>query len=259
MAAIGAAALLSYVLQTPTYESSAGAALPSANGEDGFGLTLRGYQEFATSTPVMEEVTTQLQLAASPPQIRNLIDVQLDQRGRYITTSASGKTGQEAFLLANQWIQSYDQQIQAKIQDQFLELKIEASRKVARMLPELTQAEDTLASFDLENPIAIEDSRSSVMQKELAANEIQLRRLLVSPMPADTVTLAYLQGVLSNTPSAIGRGGSPGPAFLLFPSSSAEEGSSSEEFPNLIYLELRNCHEITRPLLHAQLYLMGDS
>ena len=22
---------------------------------------------------------------------------------------------------------------------------------------------------------------------------------------------------------------------------------------------LRNCHEITRPLLHAQLYLMGDS
>ena len=60
MATIGAAALLSYVLLTPTYKSSAGAALPSANGAGQLGLTLRGYQVFATSTPVMEEVTSSL-------------------------------------------------------------------------------------------------------------------------------------------------------------------------------------------------------
>lgn len=57
---VGVAAAFGYLVQTPRFESTAGAVVPSANGEGGLGLTLRGYQEFATSTAVIESMRQKL-------------------------------------------------------------------------------------------------------------------------------------------------------------------------------------------------------
>ena len=68
-----AATTFGYVIQTPTFEATGGATLPSADGTNGLGLTLRGYQEFATSTPVMGSVGQKLGRQTNAGQLRGVL------------------------------------------------------------------------------------------------------------------------------------------------------------------------------------------
>jgi uncharacterized protein involved in exopolysaccharide biosynthesis len=82
----------------------------------------------------------------------------LNRDERFITVTASAETGEEAFQLASRWIEAYDEQFQAKVQEQFTSLRDEATNRVELLTPELTLAEDKLARFDLENPIGAMES-----------------------------------------------------------------------------------------------------
>ena len=140
VAAVGVAAVFSYLVQTPRFESTAGAVLPPANGEDGLGLSLRGYQELATSTVVIERMRQKLGLPSAPALVRNQLQASTDEKERYIAVTASGKTGEEAFSLASQWVESYGEQLRDDIQIQFSAQKADATQKVDALLPEFTVA-----------------------------------------------------------------------------------------------------------------------
>ena len=176
--AVGVAALFSYLVQTPRFESTAGAVLPPANGECGLGFSLRGYQELATSTAVIEKMRQKLGLALAPALVRNQLKVSTEEgegyisittfrqagkapfqvatdRGeRLISVTASGETGEEAFQLATQWIQSYDEQVQTVILRQFTDFKHEATLRIELLLPELALVEDRLTRFDRLAPVS---------------------------------------------------------------------------------------------------------
>ena len=98
VAAVGLAVVFSYLVQTPRFESTAGAVLPSANGESGLGLSLRGYQELATSTAVMERIGQELGLA--PGLVRNQFQTSTVGEERFISITASAESGEEAFQMA---------------------------------------------------------------------------------------------------------------------------------------------------------------
>ena len=236
--AVAAASIFGYVIQTPTFESSGGATLPSAKADGGLGLTLRGYQEFATSTPVMDAVRQKLGLETNVGQLRARYTFQLEKDERFISVTASAATGEEAFLLASRWIEAYDEQLQAQIRKQFTSLKENANREVESLVPALELVEDDLARFDLDNPISILEARYSALEVELTYNETQLRGLLGSSQMPNAGTFTYFEGILPGGSGTVGGGGSPGIAALPDAVSPDEAGSVNSTINNSTYLEL---------------------
>lgn len=184
VAAVGVAAVFSYLVQTARFESTAGAVLPSANGEGGLGLSLRGYQELATSRAVIERMRQKLDLAPVPTLVRNRLQASTDEEGyisitvsgkageetfqvstdrdeRFISITASGESGEEAFQLATQWIEAYEEQVQAVIQRQFTDLKDEATERIDLLLPELALVEDSLIRFNGSDPVSSSDGEET--------------------------------------------------------------------------------------------------
>ena len=193
-----AATIFGYVIQTPIFEATGGATLPSADGTNGLGLTLRGYQEFATSTPVMDSVAQKLSLETNAGQLRARYSLQLEEDERFITITASAETAEEAFLLASSWIEAYDEQLQAQIQSQFASLKEKASRNMELLGPEVELAEDALTRYNLENPVpvALLEAHIAELGAELSSSEARHSELTSSIIPAQEARFAFLQSGL---------------------------------------------------------------
>ena len=238
VAAVGVAAVFSYLVQTPRFESTAGAVLPPANGEGGLGLSLRGYRELATSTAVIERMRQNLGLASAPALIRNQLEASTDEKERYISVTASAETSEEAFSLASQWIESYGEKVRDDIQIQFSAQKEDATQKVNALLPEFTAAQDALASFDLDNPLGVREGQLSAMEQELASNETRLRLLLASDTGEDPAVRAYLQAILSDTAGTLGGGGTPGVSGLPGVGADSASESNSATLAESIFDEL---------------------
>ena len=236
-AAVVIGGIANYVVLSPTYQASGGASLPSANGEGGLGMTLLGYQEFASSTPVMDAVGQKLGLQLDASQLRNHYAFEVDQNQRFITVTATAETAEQAFRLASAWLEAYDEQVQAEIQKQFTQLKGSASEQVGLLFSQLTEAEESLARFDLENPIAIMESRLASLESELINSESRLRELTRSSIPTSEAKLASLQDIPDEGNGAIGAGGSPASASPPI-SSSSGTGPSEVTIPDPTYLEL---------------------
>ena len=161
--AVGVGAAFSCLVQTPRFEATAGAVLPPANGEGGLGLSLRGYQELATSTAVIESIGQKLGLTSAPALVRNQLQVSTDEdeKERYISIIASADTGEEAFQLATQWIEAYDERVQAVIRQQFDGLKDEATRRIELLLPELALLEDSLTRFERSDSVGSSEGETA--------------------------------------------------------------------------------------------------
>lgn len=216
-----AATIFGYVIQTPTFEATGGATLPSADGTNGLGLTLRGYQEFATSTPVMDSVGQKLGRQTNAGQLRARYTIQLEKDERFINISASAETAEEAFLLASRWIEAYDEQLQAQIQSKFASLKENASRKKELLGPALELAKGALNKFDLEYPITAMEARLPSLEDELTNSETRLSELTLTLIPAQETRLASRERVLYGEAGTIGGGGS---SFVASPTiDSADE------------------------------------
>lgn len=236
-AAVIISGIANYVVLSPTYQASGGASLPSANGEGGLGMTLLGYQEFASSTPVMDAVGQKLGLELDAGQLRNHYTFEVDQNQRFITVTATAETAEQAFRLASAWIEVYEEQVQAEIQSQYTQLKDSASQQVGILGSQLTEAEESLARFDLENPLSIMESRLASLESELIADETRLRELVRSSIPAGEAKLVSLQDTLEEGNGVIGAGGSPASASPPI-SSSSGTGPSEVTIPDPTYLEM---------------------
>ena len=146
-------------------------------------------------------------MASVPASIRNQLSVTMDGKERHISVTASAETGEEAFQSASQWIVSYAEQLEDDIQTQFSVQKEEATQKVDTLLPDFTAVKETLAEYDLENPLGVREARLTALEKELTANETQLSRQLGSEIGGDPTVRAYLQAVLSDAKASVGGGG----------------------------------------------------
>jgi capsular polysaccharide biosynthesis protein len=236
--AIAVATIFSYVIQTPTFKATGGASLPAANADGGLGLTLRGYQEFAASTPVMDAVSQKLGLQPDAGRLRAGYTFQLEKDERFITVTASAETAEQAFQLASRWIEAYDEQVQANIREQFDSLRDETNRQLEIITPELALAEDGLARFDLENPIITLEARIPALEAELSGSETQLRGLLDSSRMLDAGSLEYLEGTLPGGSGSVGGGGSPGAATQGREGAFDEPESIDSTINDSTYLEL---------------------
>ena len=232
-----AATTFGYVIQTPTFEATGGATLPSADGTNGLGLTLRGYQEFATSTLVMDSVGQKLGRETNAGELRALYAVQLQKDERFISISASAETAEEAFLLASRWIEAYDEQLQAQIQSQFAFQNETASREKEFLGPALELAKGALNKFDLENPITAMEARLLSLGDELTNSETRRSELTLTLIPVQETRLASQESVLYGEAGTIGGGGS---SFVVSPTinSADEVEPANATKTNPAYLEL---------------------
>ena len=236
--AVRAATVISYLVQASRFESTAGAVLPPAKPEGGVGLSFRGYQELAASTAVIERMRLKLGLASAPGLVRNQLQASTDKEQGYISMTTSGKTAEEAFSLANQWLESYGEQVRDDIQLRLSSQKEEATPKVGSLPVELAAAQDALSGFDLENPLGVRKGRLSAMEQELANNETRLLRLWWSDAGVDPAVDAYLRAVMSDTPGALGGGGTPGAVSLADFGSPASNEANNPVSSSPVYIEL---------------------
>lgn len=168
---------------------------------------------------------------------------------RFITVTASAETGEEAFQLASRWIEAYDEQLQAKVQEQFTSLRDEATNRVELLTPELTLAEDKLARFDLENPIGAMESLLSSLEEELTFNETQLRGLLGSSQMNYAGTFMYLEDILPGGSGSVGGGGSPGIGAAQREGSPYDSKSVASIINQSTYLELSRAQTYLEDIL----------
>ena len=202
------AGIISYGFQASTYLSSAGGILPSANGDNGVGLSPPGYREFASSTRVLEAVAGELDLELSAGQLRNQFTFQVDECD-FLTTTASAPTAEEAFRLAASWLEVYDREVQSLLQDQFGLIKTRSTREFELLEPQLDEAEDRLARFNLETPPGKMESQLANSEAELSESEKQLEELTKFTIPDDEARLTAMLNAYDSESGAIGGGGSP--------------------------------------------------
>jgi hypothetical protein len=236
-AAVVIGSVVNYVVLSPTYRASGGGSLPVANGENDLGTIRLAYQEFASSTQVMEAVGEKLGLKLDASQLRNHYTFTVDQDQRFITVMAMAETPEQAVRLVNAWLEAYDEQIQAEVQQQLAQLKSSASQQVELLLDRLAETEEDLAKSDLENPLTSMESYLASLDSELLNRQTRLRELTQTSIPADEVKLASLQDILNGGNGTISSGGSPASARPTI-SYSPGGGPAAITIPNPTYLEL---------------------
>jgi capsular polysaccharide biosynthesis protein len=203
-----AAVVFTYVIQTPAYTSSGGATLPPGSDTAGIGLKERGYLEFARSTPVMEAVRDNLGLDMSAGELRNYYAFRLEN-GNFITVTATAASGRQAFEMADAWLQVYNQQVQQLLQQDFAERRNGLAQQADLLSRELSEAEDRLADFQLENPDGHLEAQLSALESDLAQGKERLRQIQARSLPELESRLATLQDSLLESGGAAGGGGAP--------------------------------------------------
>jgi capsular polysaccharide biosynthesis protein len=206
--------IISYGIQTPLYESSGGATLPTGLSDSGIGLTVPGYQEFASSTAVLDRVGEKAGLDSSAGELRNQYEFSVDEN-RFITVTATAGSAEQAFLLASGWIEAYDHEIRSKLQSQFNQLKAESSQNTNLIFSQLDEARKNLARFDLENPLEYQELELAALASDLSSREQRLRELTTTAIPGAEARLASLRDLLDEEGGTAGGGGRPASAISL--------------------------------------------
>ena len=246
-AAIAVAAFLSYVVLSPSYESSVVVALPAAGGEAGLGMTPLGYEEFAVSDAVLGAVRQNLGFDQNPGQLPGSYDVQLRQDGGLLLITASAGTAEESFQLANQWVSGFNEKVLTLLEGQLGRQQAALNQALAELLGELENAKETLATMDQETSLSLMGSRLSRMEQELVRDEGRLHELTTNLIPTDDAKVSFLQESLASQPQTLS--GTLGGVTLPEEGAGAGVVSSNVTLLNPVYLQLSQDLAVTRTRL----------
>ena len=267
--------LINYLVLPPVYQSSVVVTLPTADGQNGLGMTPQAYEQFATSKSVKAAVRQELNIDPIFSRIPTQYTLQLNTESRLLTVTAAGQTADDALRLARLWVKAFYEQVQVSIQQQLAEQKDNTEQAVAILLSELTAAEETLSTFDQETPLSLREARLTSLAEELvgrsgqtvgkaAANneenvgspdrfgaEQRLSQLTSVAIPVDEERLAFLEGALAREPETLS--GTDGTVTLPGGDSGAGVTSSNVTILNPVYLQLSQDVVTTRTRLVTNL------
>lgn len=258
--ALAIAAVLSYVVLPPSYESSVVVELPVADDATGLGISPRGYEELAGSPPVMDSLKQKLGLGISSLDLMGRFSFSLEPPVRLLGVTAKAGTAAEAKQLALTWVDAYSDQALTLVEGQITKQKEASQKAVGKFLAGVTTAEDNLAAFDQESPISLMRTRLSGMaipgdpsmgpfglERELVTIEENLRDLTTSSIPTDEARAAFLADALNKeSKTLIGPLGNVG-----LPNDGSGAGVTSNDVTllNPVYLQLSQDLAVTRTRL----------
>ena len=221
VAAIATATIVNYLLLTPVYVTSGTTALPLASNVNGVGMTPLGYQGFALSNSVMDGLQQQLGPEFEATQLPGKYEFQLNGDNSLLSATASADTGEEAYLLVDRWLKTYNQEVSANIQNKFKSSISSSAVEVETLRAQLTEAQGDLDTLNQNNLIGGLEAQHSALEADLINSEEQLRLLIKSSIANDNQRLTLLQIYLDtdNQPPA-------GPATNI---SLVDESSVREE------------------------------
>lgn len=191
--AVFAAGVYSYFVLPPRYEASITVTLPTAVGEDGLGMSLKGYEVFAKSPRVLEAMIQSGKLDMSPQRAAGRFSIQLDAASRLLTVRTSAQTSAEARQLASLWHEAFEQEVAAYVRGQFDRLLAVAQQDVAEAEERFTAAQMSLTTFDQESLIGVNQARLSRLSRQIADDELRLQELRELSIPVDMVRLHLLE------------------------------------------------------------------
>ena len=198
--AIAASSIVNYLLLTPVYATSGTTALPTSSGVKGFGMTPLGYQGFAISNSVMDPLQKQLGLELEETQLLSKYEFELDGSDSLLSATASADTGEKAYLLMDSWLKTYNKEVSVNIQKKFKSSISSRSIEVETLRARLTEANDSLVTFNLDNRIENLDARHSVLEQNLISKKEQLATLDTdnhSPAELSTDTILVDRNLVS--------------------------------------------------------------
>jgi len=245
--AVATAGILSYVVLPPTYESSLVVSLPAADGSNELGMPPQAYEEFAASDPVLAATRKKLELQVNPGQSGAHYDIRLGPNTHLLTIATSAETAKEAWLSATLWVDAFYEETLATLQTQLTGKKATAEQAVTKLLADVTESEDTLATFDRENPLSLRQAQLLSMETELVDVQRSLRDLALSSIPTDEARLVSLENALAAEPEILN--GSIGSVTLPEENPGAGVTSSDITMLNPVYLQLSQDLAATRTRL----------
>lgn len=198
----------SFLFQPPVYESTGSALLPGTGEDTELGLTPQGYLALASSGPVMDSVRQQAGPDSSSGQLRSRFSFSLSP-DQSISFTASANSAEQSTLLANTWLESYQRELDSKAESQFNQLKEQAAQNIELLLPQLNQAEEELASYDLENDRSLGQLQLSALETSLTQGETRFQELMALSLPLLPLNEAGLASQKDLESGSIGGGGVP--------------------------------------------------
>lgn len=238
LAAVVAAAVLSFLVLPPVYQSRVTVALPPADAaeEEALDLPPRAYRELAASRPVMAAVREELGLDLTLEGVRGHFDIELEPDARLLTVTASAGDPEGALALAREWATRFAQAAQGHLAARLHQQRAGAEQAFRAAAAALEQAEEQLTRFDRQYPLDLLRARLETLEGELVRTEARFRELTATLIPTDRARLAALRQTLAAQARTLE--GSRVPLILPEPDPAAGVTGSAVTLLNPVYLRL---------------------
>lgn len=200
------AVVFSVLLQPTVYQSSSEVLIAEETIEGEFGLTQPEYLELVHSLETMESVREQLGINTPLPQLQQQFSFRLENNLLNVSTTA--ESPEAAYLLAETWIQSYQQTVGPQLTSKFTDATQAADQEIERVAPDLAAAEEEIDRFSLD--LARLENRYSHLANQMSDRENLLDELRILPDLASEKPLGLFQARLDRSATAVGGGGTPG-------------------------------------------------
>lgn len=233
VAALGlVVAVVNFFVLPARYESSA--TLIYSNGNASSGINFQLLQSIVSSPSLMEEVE---RTSGEDPRLlgaRGEYRSSADERTATIVLSVTANSPEASVMLLEHWIEGVRTRVRRLLEERLAQQIEAVDSKYVQLKEELQTAEDRLAAFDREHPIALMETQLELEMRRVIADQMLFETLQSVTIPAGEATVDHLASALAREPR------------LLEPAIRSEEqarGSAdsgeARVLLNPIYLELR--------------------
>lgn len=247
--AVAAAAVYSYFIATPKYESTVVVAPPDAESSERFGFGVASYGEFASAGGVLENMIRDGDLDMGVAPVKKRLHVAHDTGAGLLRVTADASTAEESAQLAGLWRRAF----QAALTEHatvFIDERLQRAEDNVRSAEAgVFEAVEAEAEFEREQSLSVKESRLKRWENELIAAEGQRDELTEHLIPTDAGRVAILEELLAGASPALDA--DSGHVVVPEAAGSAGVSSSAVTILNPAYLELSQDLSRTRSRLAA--------
>lgn len=199
-AAAAVAAVLSFFVLPPVYESEAVLQLPPAQVSEEAGFTLQAFAALASSPAILQEAAVLLHEEIAPEELYRVYKANLDPASRLLRLKAEGGTARQAQQRLAAWVNAFTAAVARSMQQAASDQLAVAESVLKVRQAELEAARRALETFLAQHAIHALEAQAQTLEAQLLASEEQIRDLTLYRIPADEERLAFLAAELERQP-----------------------------------------------------------
>lgn len=191
--AVTLAAIVSFFILPPTYESTVVLQLPEPGRDTDIGMTQQAFSVMALSPSVLRAVASSLPDEPEIEPLSRTFKVKLEDRARLLHVTSHGASPSEAKQKADLWLSAFLTAAEAQLREQVQQRLAAAEQAYTRQQEIFEDAQRTLREFEAAHPLNVLKARLNHLETEYARAQAQLEELTMFAIPQDEELLAFLE------------------------------------------------------------------